>query len=176
MHRDFKPDNVGVVRDLPEVELVLLDFGHAAKASESIDHMKGTVRYLAPEVLALKKGLSNEPYDHAIDVWGLGIMMMELNMQRHVQNETMALHWAKELQQRPWDPETTEVERLLPRLLCVDPTKRITMQQIVDTLRQQTGGTGKRRAKASDGRAVGPKKLFSREIVLEMPPSVDAEA
>lgn len=110
MHRDYKLDNIGVVRKSPEVEVVLLDFGHAIRAKTIDDHMKGTVRYLAPEVLALKNGRSRQPYTCAVDVWALGLVMMELDMQRQVRDERMAEQWATELQQRPRGPRWTRLQ------------------------------------------------------------------
>ncbi|KAJ9653971.1 hypothetical protein H2201_009068, partial [Coniosporium apollinis] len=55
MHRDVKPGNIGFIPSKPP-HAVLLDFGAAICAVTSLDHMRGTIRYLAPEVMALKNG------------------------------------------------------------------------------------------------------------------------
>ncbi|KAK0302212.1 hypothetical protein LTR82_017953 [Friedmanniomyces endolithicus] len=169
MHRDYKLDNVGVVRVSPKVEVVLLDFGHAIRARESEDHMKGTVRYLAPEVLALKKERSRKSYNCAVDVWALGVMMMELDMQRQVEDENIAQQWASELQQRPRSSGYTRVQMLLPRLLCADAGKRITMPQIVEALGQRVNSAGKRNAGGGDEPANRQERYFNRQITLSSP-------
>lgn len=77
MHRDIKLDNIGIVESKPP-RAVILDFGHATPNQESSNHMRGTVRYLAPEVIALKKDSKSPPYDKGADVWALGICVFEL--------------------------------------------------------------------------------------------------
>ena len=169
MHRDYKLENVAVVRTSPDVNIVLIDFGHAVKSTEETDHMKGTVRYLAPEVLALKNDRNSRPYNCSVDVWALGIIMLELSMRRRVQSENMAQQWAKELTQRTQDLQTTPLAAILPRLLCVEADRRITMQQIVEALDQQVSSAGKRKNEGG-GEPPSTGKPFSRQIVLQLPP------
>lgn len=84
MHRDIKPQNVGVVVHSDNLRIIILDFGHAIKSPESSDHTKGTIPYLAPEVIALKKGSSSTPYNNSVDVWGMGLCMFALTSQSRV--------------------------------------------------------------------------------------------
>jgi len=172
MHRDYKLENVAVVRTTPEVHVVLIDFGHAVEAVQSNDHMKGTVRYLAPEVLALKHDRSCSPYNCLVDVWALGVVVMELDLQRRVRSEDDAQQWAKELQQRKKDSESTPLQQLLPRFLRLDAKERIKMQQIVHELGQQFSSAGKRRATGGNETAGGRTKPFSRQIELKVPGSL----
>ncbi|KAK4998431.1 hypothetical protein LTR66_002331 [Elasticomyces elasticus] len=83
MHRDVKPDNIGISL-VPEPRAVVLDLGHAIHARTSSDHMAGTVRYLAPEVIALKAGASTKPYDFSADIWCTGISLFEYLFQRKI--------------------------------------------------------------------------------------------
>lgn len=83
MHRDVRPHNVGVIF-APVATAIILDLGSCGKKTHSDDHLVGTVRYLAPEVMRIKSwdnggrsGLSPPPYTHAVDVWGLGLTFAE---------------------------------------------------------------------------------------------------
>ena len=80
MHRDIKPANLGVVTLNPPVGVVF-DLDAASREETSVDHKKGTLSYLAPEIVALKDwdlGRRNRnspppPYGRKVDVWALGI-------------------------------------------------------------------------------------------------------
>lgn len=73
MHRDMKPGNIMLATRNP-LRVVIIDYGHATFATTSIDHYKGTIAYLAPEIQALKNGQSTKPYDKRCDVWALGLV------------------------------------------------------------------------------------------------------
>lgn len=77
MHRDLKLTNIGIFNADPP-RAVLLDFGHASSAPTSTDHLKGTLPYLAPEIMALKNKTSKTPFNRSIDVWALGLCLFEL--------------------------------------------------------------------------------------------------
>lgn len=78
MHRDIRPGNV-LVSSSP-LQAVIIDFGCATFDKTSKDHMKGTIRYLAPEVIALKHGIASNDstYNMSVDVWSLGLTAHEL--------------------------------------------------------------------------------------------------
>lgn len=54
IHRDLKFGNILVVRVDP-LRVVITDFGHATTSTNSQDHMKGTISYLPPEIIELKR-------------------------------------------------------------------------------------------------------------------------
>ncbi|KAL8773769.1 MAG: hypothetical protein Q9209_001537 [Squamulea sp. 1 TL-2023] len=81
MHRDFSPGNLAVT-SLQEPRGVILDLDAATTSVTSTDHMKGTLPYLAPEIMALKQwdgaGKQPPPYEKSIDTWALGLIMYAL--------------------------------------------------------------------------------------------------
>lgn len=78
MHRDIKPENI-LASDSP-VQAVIIDFGCATWDKTSKDHMKGTICYLAPEIIALKENTAppNTTYDISADVWSMGLTAFEM--------------------------------------------------------------------------------------------------
>ena len=82
IHRDIKPANMGMQSFSPPVSMIF-DFGHSTTEISSTDHYKGTVAYLAPEVLNLKYRKSTTPYTNAVDTWSLGISISQLILHKH---------------------------------------------------------------------------------------------
>ena len=78
MHRDIKPENI--LASASPVQAVIIDFGCATWERTSKDHMKGTIRYLAPEIIALKENTAppRTTYDVSADVWSMGLTAYEL--------------------------------------------------------------------------------------------------
>lgn len=82
LHRDLKSKNVLFIDDSCAT-LVICDFGLAIKATRTVvesssDKAKGTVRWMAPEILAY--GLRNGPPRYSVrsDVYAFGVCMYEL--------------------------------------------------------------------------------------------------
>ncbi|PTB35372.1 hypothetical protein M441DRAFT_32033 [Trichoderma asperellum CBS 433.97] len=82
-HRDIKPDNV-LIRSLPPKSkwwVKISDFGISKRVEGSmkvVSSIKGTIPYMAPELLFHEPGSSN-PIDHqAADMWALGEMAYRL--------------------------------------------------------------------------------------------------
>jgi len=90
MHRDIKPDNIGVAGLREPFVFYLLDLGHATEAQSRDDHCKGTIRYLAPEVLDLKYRRTTlvPNYGLKVDVWSLGLTGGELICKETIRSES----------------------------------------------------------------------------------------
>lgn len=75
MHRDINPNNLAVTSfDSPRG--VILDLDAATTVQFSTDHTKGTVPYLAPEIIRLKepRPRAQQPaYGKSVDVWAMGL-------------------------------------------------------------------------------------------------------
>jgi serine/threonine protein kinase len=72
VHFDVKPGNVLSRVINGGLEVVLTDFDVAAKIGET--PLVGTLEYLAPEFLELKREQVGTP----VDIWAVGIMFAEL--------------------------------------------------------------------------------------------------
>ncbi|KAF9152322.1 hypothetical protein DFQ26_000934, partial [Actinomortierella ambigua] len=75
IHRDLKSDNILLTRFM---EVKLCDFGLAvvkkASGSHTTDKLRGTVRWLAPELLRAER----PSYTNKSDIYALGIVMWEM--------------------------------------------------------------------------------------------------
>lgn len=81
MHRDIKPANLMVVSHNP-MHAIIIDYGNATFEETSNDHGCGTIPYLAPEVMELKRcGGVGKPYNCLVDIWGLGLSAYQLFFQ-----------------------------------------------------------------------------------------------
>ncbi|KAG5249789.1 CBL-interacting serine/threonine-protein kinase [Salix suchowensis] len=129
-HRDLKPENL-LLDD--KQDLKVSDFGFSAlpeqKWNDGLLHTQcGTPAYVAPEVLR-KKG-----YDGAkADTWSCGVILFVL-LSGHLpfRNENPMRMYVKILKAEykfpPWI--SRDAERLISKLLVVDPEKRIAIPEI----------------------------------------------
>ena len=91
IHHDIKPKNLAIAT-LHPVRGVIIDFCSADYVVESTrSHIGGTEFYLAPEVLALREQkrihyseyVIFQPFTNLIDMWSLGVSMLELFTNQH---------------------------------------------------------------------------------------------
>jgi len=74
VHRDIKLDNILMTDDTAESDVKLVDFGLSKMIgpNENCTEPFGTFGYAAPEVL------QGKPYNKAVDIWGLGVVLFIL--------------------------------------------------------------------------------------------------
>lgn len=111
VHRDVKPGNILVMARRP-IHIKLADFGLATKAA---DHFTicGTEIYLAPEV--------RQPhYTEKVDIWSVGIIVMELwiGIPKHERTT-----WLQDLESRK-TKASDEVPDFLSQALQIDASDR----------------------------------------------------
>ncbi|KAF2135318.1 uncharacterized protein K452DRAFT_239598 [Aplosporella prunicola CBS 121167] len=139
LHHDIKLDNIGVVDSIPP-RAVIMDFGHAAVEEYSTNHMLGTVRYLAPEIIALKqeskaaeRAYPATPYFGApVDVWALSLCVYELYIGKIIKwasvnradYEALDEYFKTELRNRDDDRLASKLVTLACRGLQWKPSER----------------------------------------------------
>ncbi|KAI4678634.1 hypothetical protein J4E81_010623 [Alternaria sp. BMP 2799] len=83
LHRDIKPENIGYRSESP-VHVIILDFGCSDLGPHSTRHNRGTITYLAPEVMRIKEEVSPDPFSFPSDVWSLGVTLVDFLMGKQV--------------------------------------------------------------------------------------------
>lgn len=141
MHRDIKPENLAVC-SFTNPKGVIIDLDSLTQSEESTDHRRGTLCYLAPEVVRLKnwekdgkQGCQPPAYTQSVDVWGLGISMASLSL-------GYPWHWAYFSKDKPAGSETLIVTNALHSEFksrfearmnrCSNPLDRAFLQWIID--------------------------------------------
>jgi len=150
VHRDLKPENLIYLSSDQDSPIKITDFGLAkfrVMKDESNDAMTtacGTPGYVAPEVL------KNEPYDKAVDLWSLGVILYILlcGFPPFFSDSTAALYkqikkGAYDFPSPYWDEISDLAKDLVRHLLTVDPQERYTTAQVLSHPWIQGGASSK---------------------------------
>ena len=83
VHRDIKPENLLLTSDKSDALLKVIDFGVSSKLQPHnlLSSLKGTIRYMAPEVLTGE-------YNQKCDIWSCGILLYALLCNLHPAGHT----------------------------------------------------------------------------------------
>jgi serine/threonine protein kinase len=148
IHRDIKPSNMGLQSLHPPVAMIF-DFGHSTTDTSSLDHYKGTISYLAPEVLKIKYLRSKIPYTKCVDNWSLGICICELVFRKHWPSDAVLVRNSHSNKPEgfslgPWkefrgllDGREGPLVEVTKKMLVVEPVKRITSSEAADYLNKR---------------------------------------
>eukprot|EP00270_Netrium_digitus_P014563 TRINITY_DN496_c0_g1_i1.p1 TRINITY_DN496_c0_g1~~TRINITY_DN496_c0_g1_i1.p1 ORF type:complete len:405 (-),score=18.69 TRINITY_DN496_c0_g1_i1:337-1551(-) len=140
IHRDLKPENILITEFAPagphgkvEPQVKLGDFGFAASVSagEMASGFFGSPLYMAPEVIR------RAPYGGAVDVWSAGVIlyialcgsMPFYGSDPEVFAKVLAEHFMVDFISHPWDRINPMAIDLVTRMLHVDPSSRISIQE-----------------------------------------------
>ncbi len=141
IHRDIKPENILVAGYEPEPLIKLADFGLAREGTKC-EGKAGTFLYTAPEVF------EDCAYDAKIDVWSLGVVILQLLMKGNVPNpitgNVQGPQWCKDVEYaavRNFDAvekkdrdslETRLWEFITTYMISPDPKLRFSAQDCLD--------------------------------------------
>ncbi|XP_059054200.1 serine/threonine-protein kinase PLK4 [Achroia grisella] len=129
IHRDLSLNNLLLTKDL---SVKIADFGLATQLNgpdEKHVTMCGTPNYISPEVA------SREMHGLPADVWGLGCMLYTLLVGRppfHTQHIKTTLNKVINADYNIPSELSLHAQDLLQKLLCKDPTMRITLKEIIE--------------------------------------------
>ncbi|KAF7813235.1 calcium-dependent protein kinase 26 isoform X1 [Senna tora] len=135
VHRDLKPENILLATRASSSPIKLADFGLATyikPAGQSLHGLVGSPFYIAPEVLA-------GSYNQAADVWSAGVIL-------YILLSGMPPFWGKTKSQifeavkaadlrfpsEHWDHISKSAKDLIKGMLCTEPSRRLTAQQVLD--------------------------------------------
>ncbi|XP_050667182.1 serine/threonine-protein kinase PLK4 [Leptidea sinapis] len=129
IHRDLSLNNLLLTKDL---RVKIADFGLATQLNgpdEKHVTMCGTPNYISPEVA------SREHHGLPADVWGLGCMLYTLLVGSppfHTQHVKTTLNRVINADYKIPLELSIQAQDLLQRLLCKDPSQRITLKSILE--------------------------------------------
>jgi len=137
-HRDLKPENLLFENDDEDAAIKLADFGLASiEEKHRVGHdvmstQCGTPGYIAPEIL---KG---QAYSHAVDMWAMGvifyIMMSGLvPFPDDDDQDDLVKKGEYDFEDENWEGVSEAAKDLVRGLLQVDPAKRLTAKQVIDS-------------------------------------------
>ncbi|XP_066911024.1 ribosomal protein S6 kinase alpha-5-like [Clytia hemisphaerica] len=145
VHRDLKPENLLFTDKTESAQLKLVDFGFAKiKGSQPMQTPCFTLSYAAPEILKNATG-ENKPssYDESVDIWSLGVILYtmlsgKVPFQPKQYTNQSAIGIMKSIMQgevsftrEEWRDVSLSAKGLIQGLLRVDPTKRMTVEDIL---------------------------------------------
>ena len=143
-HRDLKPENILVFNGGRKLKLA--DFGLATTNAISTDFGCGSTFYFSPECQGgLDRQQKRVGYATAPnDVWALGIILINLSAGRNpwrlasLEDETFRAYLNNPNLLLEILPISKELNKILKRIFCLDPHKRITLDELYSRIERCT--------------------------------------
>ncbi|XP_062398653.1 serine/threonine-protein kinase Chk2 [Sardina pilchardus] len=139
IHRDLKPENILLSSREDQCLIKITDFNQSKILEESslMKTLCGTPNYLAPEVFL---SANTEGYTSAVDCWSLGVLLFvclggyqpfhpdisDLPVREQITQGHYRFIQAK------WENVSSPARNLVKKLLVVNPTQRLTIEQALE--------------------------------------------
>jgi serine/threonine protein kinase len=160
LHRDIKPNNI-IYNSTDPVHAIIVDFGCSVPNSKSNRHDRGTITYLAPEVMRIKEGKSSELFSFPSDVWSLGVTLIDFLMgqqlHRPLGTESIYQDFKKAMGTNNVELLYREFWDLVLELLAWDPKLRPTAMQVAQRFPEKNW-CEKSRHPSSDGESSAKRR------------------
>lgn len=155
-HRDIKPENLLLLKpaENPEdVVIKLSDFGFAKVDNGDLKTPQFTPYYVAPQVLEAQKrqkelmsGYKHRSpyyYDKSCDIWSIGVIMYIMlcgyppfysevphqSLSNRMKQKIMSADF--DFPDNDWKDVTAEAKDLIKRMLCVEPSERLSIEEVL---------------------------------------------
>ncbi|ESO07938.1 hypothetical protein HELRODRAFT_75608, partial [Helobdella robusta] len=152
-HRDLKPENLLLNNDTEDAIIKLSDFGFAKLDEGNLKTPNFTPYFAAPQVIQAMKNkqrvkstcfhpaLSPICYDKSCDMWSLGVIVYimlcgyppfyseipEIQLSRRMKERILTGQY--EFPEDDWSVVSTQAKDFVSRLLQVDPTERLNVEE-----------------------------------------------
>ncbi|KAI6659340.1 calcium/calmodulin-dependent protein kinase type II delta chain isoform X16 [Oopsacas minuta] len=134
VHRDLKPENLLLFDKSENSKIMLSDFGLSKiPIGDLMKTAVGTPGYVAPEVLR------QEPYNKAVDLWSLGIIVYILLCgyppfydEDDLQLFELIKKGEYEYESPYWDEISETAKNFISKLLTLDPTLRMSCKEALE--------------------------------------------
>ena len=150
VHCDIKPDNILFESTEDDSNLVLVDMGFATVCERGsyLVQMRGTLEYMAPEILTPGPGGEGLAYDSKADVWSVGCVLYMLlsgelpfrrawgNISRQEFNKRVKMCITQlpiNLSTGAWERVTDGAKKLVGAMLSRDPAQRPSVQECLES-------------------------------------------
>lgn len=157
-HRDLKPENLLLLNKMDnpgQVRVKLADFGFAKVDNGNLTTPQFTPYYVAPQVLEAQKRQKeirmghHSPgspyfYDKSCDMWSLGVILYIMlcgypPFYSEIPNQPITQRMKRRIMsadfdfpEKEWKNISSLVKDLIRKLLCVEPSERITIDSLLE--------------------------------------------
>jgi len=131
IHRDIKMNNI-LIDDNQNIKIIDFGFSIVAASSQKLKAYCGTPAYMAPEVI-----MKESYYGKPADIWSLGVLLFTMLCGTFPFSGNGERELAMAIVKGKYSFNFTlseEVKQLIGSMLCVDPQRRISAEQVHKTI------------------------------------------